>query len=90
MLRQVLSNNRADRHKAIGLLAFILIAGCTYVQEAGMTEWDYKLKQEGYILHCSEMIDSDCITHDWFNQTMNTYKRFHNGPSINGTNSSDN
>ncbi len=50
MLRRVLSNNRAGLHKELGLLALILLIGCTYIetQESGMTEFDYKMYNEGW------------------------------------------
>jgi hypothetical protein len=91
MLRQVKKNKNIERptHLLVFALALTFLVGCTYIHEAGMTEWDYKLTKEGYELHCAEMIDSDCVTYQWRNETTNTYRRFH-GPSINGTNSSDN
>ena len=45
-----LSNNRAGL-KELGFLAIILMAGCSYNNiESGMTEWDYKMYQEGWQL----------------------------------------
>jgi hypothetical protein len=83
-----LSNNRAGLHKELGFLIFMaFLAGCSYV---GMTEIDYKLQKEGLVLHCTEVAGEECLTHQWVNTEMaNSYRRYH-GPSINGTNSSDN
>jgi len=56
-------------------LALVFLAGCTYLDNAGMNEWDYKMYHEGWQL---EPIDnSDKL-------------RWTNGPSINRANSSDN
>ena len=84
-----LSNNRAALLKERGLLLVLafLITGCTY---NGMTKVDKEYQDAGYILHCTEVAGDNCLTKQWFNSTKNTYQRYHNGPSINGTNSSNN
>lgn len=80
-------NNNARLHKELGfLLSMVLIAGCT----SGMTKVDKVYQDAGYSLHCTEVAGDNCLTHQWFNTTQNTYQRFHNGPSINGTDSSNN
>lgn len=71
-------------------LAMIFLAGCTYIQQPGMTEWDYKAMNDGRTLHCSEMIRETCLTYQWVNGATNTYQRYHYGPGINGANSTDN
>ena len=83
MLRQI----KARFHKELGILFFCFIVGCSYV---GMTEVDYKLQKEGLLLHCTEVAGEECLTHQWVNEDMtNTYRRYH-GPSINGTDGSNN
>ncbi|MBW1672063.1 MAG: hypothetical protein JRJ45_00205 [Deltaproteobacteria bacterium] len=58
------------------MLALVL-AGCTTLYESGMTEIDKQLQEEGKILHCTEVMDSRCITHQWVNETANmTFRRF--------------
>ena len=33
-------------------LLLIFFAGCTTIQEVGMTEWDYKALKDGYNMEC--------------------------------------
>ena len=89
MLRQVQKNKsrKMITKHLLFALALTFIVGCTY---NGMTEIDKQYQDSGYILHCTEMAGDNCLTRQWFNETQNTYQRFHNGTSINGTNSSDN
>jgi hypothetical protein len=61
-----------------GLLILIFFAGCTTIQEAGMNEWDYKALEAGYTMECRCCGETPSC------------KWVDNGPSINGTNSSDN
>ena len=88
---KALSNNRAGLHKEVGLLlSMVLFMGCSAI---GMTKVDKEYQDAGYILHCTEVSGDNCLTHQWFTTTQNTYQNFKgyiNGPSINGTNSSDN
>ena len=74
--------------KYLPFFLLLFICGCAAVQ--GMTETDKYYQDQGYILHCSEVTGEECLTHQWFNTTQNTYQRFHNGSSINGTNSDNN
>lgn len=85
---KALSNNRAGLHKELGLLLIVaFLAGCSTI---GMTKVDEKYQDAGYSLHCTEVAGDTCLTRQWFTEKQNTYERFHNGPSVNGTNGSDN
>ena len=45
-------------------LLLVFVAGCTYLDNAGMNEWDYKMYQEGWEL---EYIDEDKKDLRWIN-----------------------
>jgi len=73
-MMKALSNNRAGLHKELGLLLVVVIlAGCSTV---GMTKVDKYYQDEGYTLHCTEVAGDECLTHQWFNTTQNTYQRY--------------
>jgi hypothetical protein len=75
-----LSNDRAGLHKGLGiLLATLLLSGCA---TKGMNEWDYKLTQEGYTLHCTEMYGEQCITYQWLKEPSNKYEQFQKQPNL--------
>jgi len=71
---KALSNNRAGLHKELGLLiCMVLLAGCQYItQESAFTEWDYKLRKQGYILECTDYRDERCVVVQWINGTTNS------------------
>lgn len=74
---KALSNNRAGLHKEVGLLiCMVLIMGCTYYYDSGMTEIDKGYQDAGMSLHCTEVFGERCLTHQWFDEQQNTYRRF--------------
>ena len=55
-------------NKYIFILLFFL-AGCSYLDNAGMNEWDYKMYQEGWEL---EYIEEGRESLRWTNGTATT------------------
>ena len=70
-----LSNNRAGRAKrwipckvSGFLIGMVLLVGCSYItQDSDMTEWDYKLQQQGFTLECTDYRDERCVVVQWIN-----------------------
>jgi len=75
MLKE-LSGNRTSSLIPL-LLILLVLAGCSTV--VGMTKVDKYYQDKGYTLHCTEVAGEECLTHQWFNHTVNTYQRFHDG-----------
>ena len=75
MLKDLSGNRIRSFIPLLLILSCVAIFGCTYLDNAGMNEWDYKMYQEGWQL---EPIDNS------------SELRWINGPSINGTNNTNN
>jgi hypothetical protein len=48
-------------------LFLIFLVGCSY-NYWGMNSVDEKFTREGWTLHCTEVIENECCTRQWFNE----------------------
>lgn len=56
------------------IICLFALAGCS---EGDFTEWDYKMQKEGYVLHCAEVLNDECLTMRWvLPEDSKTYENY--------------
>lgn len=63
---------KARCHKASGFLVFLLLCSTAH---ADLTEWKYKLIQEGKEVKCTQMIGNKCLSWNWREKDDRIFER---------------